>query len=103
MKRRKPRYPVGTLAYYGPDNVKTTKIVAGVFHSENAEPIIRRFVASDCLQNERIQQQITEFFADHGVKTILHPAGNIGCPHEEGSDYPSGGDCPFCPHWAGKQ
>lgn len=103
MKKRKPKFPVGTLAYYGPDNLRTTKIVAGVLYSENAEPIIRRYVATDILHNENIQNQITEFFADHGVKTIFHPAGNIGCPHEEVEDYPRGEDCPFCPYWAGKQ
>jgi len=29
--------------------------------------------------------------------------GVIGCPHEEGIDYPLGEDCPFCPFWKGKQ
>lgn len=103
MKRRKRKFPVGTLAYYGPDNIKTTKIVAGIIYSEDADPIIRRYVASDCLQNGKIQQQIAEFFEDHGVKTVVHPAGNIGCPHEECKDYRRGEDCPFCPYWAGKQ
>jgi hypothetical protein len=28
---------------------------------------------------------------------------NMGCPHEEGKDFPVGGDCPFCPYWKGKQ
>ena len=26
--------------------------------------------------------------------------GNMGCPHEEGEDFPDGEDCPF---WKGKQ
>ena len=103
MKKRKVKHPVCTLAYYGPDNVKTTKIVAGVVYSETDEPIIRRYVASDCLDNDKIKKQIAEFFADHGVKTVLNPDGNIGCPHEEGQDYPRGEDCPFCPFWAGKK
>jgi hypothetical protein len=29
--------------------------------------------------------------------------GNMGCPHEEGLDFPVGEDCPFCPFWKGKQ
>jgi hypothetical protein len=29
--------------------------------------------------------------------------GNMGCPHEEGQDFPHGEDCPFCPFWKGKQ
>ena len=27
----------------------------------------------------------------------------VGCPHEEGIDFPLGGDCPLCPFWNGKQ
>jgi hypothetical protein len=27
----------------------------------------------------------------------------MGCPHEEGEDFPVGEDCPFCPFWKGKQ
>jgi hypothetical protein len=103
VKKRQPKFPVGTLAYYGPDNVRTTKIVAGVLYTEDARPIIRRFVASDCLENENVQKQIAEFFAHHAVKTVLEPAGNIGCPHEEGEDYSRGPVCPFCPYWVGKQ
>jgi hypothetical protein len=103
MKNRNAKFPLGTLAYYGPDNIITTKIVAGVLYSEDAKPIIRRYVASDCLQNERIWQQISDFFEDHGVKTVLNPGGNIGCPHEECKDYPRGDECPFCPYWTGKQ
>jgi hypothetical protein len=26
----------------------------------------------------------------------------IGCPHEEGIDYPEGKSCPQCPYWAGR-
>jgi hypothetical protein len=26
----------------------------------------------------------------------------IGCPHEEGIDYPDGAECPECPFWKGR-
>jgi hypothetical protein len=26
----------------------------------------------------------------------------IGCPHEEGIDYPDGQKCPQCPYWASR-
>ncbi len=29
--------------------------------------------------------------------------GNMGCPHEEGEDFPHGEDFPFGPFWKGKQ
>jgi hypothetical protein len=27
----------------------------------------------------------------------------LGCPHEEGIDYPEGEACPACPFWAGRE
>ena len=39
----------------------------------------------------------------HGVKQVAMSQGNLGCPHEEGEDFPLGEDCPFCPFWKGKQ
>jgi hypothetical protein len=36
-----PPFPVGTIAYYGPDDKVTTKIVAGVFKEEGAGPCAR--------------------------------------------------------------
>jgi len=44
-----------------------------------------------------------EFFTQHGVKSVAMSDGNMGCPHEEGPDFPVGEDCPFCPFWKEKQ
>ena len=44
-----------------------------------------------------------DFFLQHGVRQVAMTEGNMGCPHEEGEDFPVGGDCPFCPFWTGKQ
>lgn len=98
-----PQFPIGTVAYYGPDDKTTTKIVAGVITEEGAEPILRRWMASDVTTNPKVQEQIDRFFKKHGVRHMGMSPGNIGCPHEEGEDFPVGGDCPFCPWWKGKQ
>jgi len=50
-----------------------------------------------------VQREIKEFFQFHGVKSIAVSDGNMGCTHEEGKDFPVGGDCPLCPFWRGKQ
>ncbi len=97
------KFPMGTMAYYGPDDKTTTKIAAGVFTAENSEAIIKRWVATDVTTNPKIQQEIQEFFKEHGVKSVAMSDGNMGCPHEEGEDFPEGEDCPFCPFWKGKQ
>ena len=40
--RQQARYPVGTVAMYGPDDKTTTKIAAGVILRDGAGPIIKR-------------------------------------------------------------
>jgi len=97
------QFPIGTVAYYGPDDKTTTKIVAGVINQEGAEPIIKRWVATDVTTNPKVEKEIERFFKKHGVTQVGVSAGNFGCPHEEGEDFPLGGDCPFCPWWKGKQ
>jgi SEC-C motif len=107
MKHRKkqepPQYPIGTVALYGPDDKRTTKIAAGVILRDGAEPIIKRWVATEVTTNPKVQQEMQEFFMQHGVKSVAMSEGNMGCPHEEGLDFPDGEDCPFCPFWKGKQ
>ena len=97
------KYPVGTIALYGPDDCSTTKIVAAVVKREKAEPILERWVGTAIGNNPKVQRQIREFFDRHHVNSVVATDGNFGCPHEEGLDFPSGEDCPFCPYWAGKQ
>jgi len=55
------------------------------------------------LGDPKVTEEIRKFFALHGVKSVIMTDGNLGCPHEEGIDFPRGRDCPFCPFWAGKQ
>jgi hypothetical protein len=98
-----PQYPIGTVAMYGPDDKTTTKIAAGVILHDGAPAIIQRWVATDITTNPKIQQEMKDFFLHHGVKSVVVTEGNMGCPHEEGLDFPHGEDCPFCPFWKGKQ
>jgi hypothetical protein len=107
MKHRKrkkpPQYPIGTVAMYGPDDKTTTKIAAGVILHDGADAIIKRWVATAVTTNPKVQQEMKDFFLQHGVKSVAMSQGNMGCPHEEGEDFPHGEDCPFCPFWKGKQ
>ncbi len=98
-----PKYPLATVAWYGPDAHTTTKIAVGIFTHPDAEPILRRWVGSRVVEDAHVQQQIQQFLEEHGVKYVAMSEGNLGCPHEEGEDFPLGGDCPFCPFWKGKQ
>ena len=98
-----PVYPVGTIAFYGPDDRTTTKIAAGVIAAEGAEPILKRWVGTNVLTSRKVQRELASFLEEHGVASVSMSDGNMGCPHEEGEDFPVGEDCPFCPWWKGKQ
>lgn len=98
-----PKYPIGTVALYGPDDQRTTKIVAAVIRRHGDEPTLQRWVGNKVQENPKVHRQIEEFFQKHLVKSVVATEGNMGCPHEEGEDFPLGGDCPFCPYWQGKQ
>jgi hypothetical protein len=102
-KKKPPQFPIGTVAMYGPDDKTTTKIAAGVILRDGAEPIMKRWVATDVMNNPRVQQELQDFFLQHGVKSVAMTDRNMGCPHEEGLDFLQGEDCPFCPFWKGKQ
>ena len=97
-----PQFPIGTIAYYGPDDKTTTKIVAGVIKEEGAEAIIKRWVATDVTTNPKVQKEIDKFFKKHGVKQVGMTEGNLGCPHEEGKDFPDGRRLSLLPVVEGK-
>ena len=98
-----PEFPIGTIAFYGPDDKITTKIVAAVILDRNGEPILKRWVGTNLKGNPKVEREMKALFTSHNVKRVVMTDGNMGCPHEEGEDFPVGGDCPFCPYWKGKQ
>lgn len=96
-------YPVATIAFYGPDESRATKVAVGIINEENAEPAaLKRWFAED--QDVRsdlvMAKEILRFIQDHGGKSVITTDRIMGCPHEEGVDYPDGKVCPQCPFWA---
>ncbi len=98
-----PKYPLGTLCAYGPDNTLATKLVASVFKrpgQKNPEDLHRWITqAGDVRRDPAIGAEVAEFFKRHGVRQTLSYDRIIGCPHEEGKDYPLDDVCPHCPFW----
>ncbi len=96
-------YPVATLAFYGPDDTRATKVAVGIVTTEGAEPVVlERWFGEDqdVRTDSNIGLDIVQFIERHGVKSVVMPDRIIGCPHEEGVDYPEGQVCPRCPFWA---
>jgi hypothetical protein len=98
-------YPIATIAFYGPTVETASKIAVGIFRNENcgADPLERWFSQeSDIRLDTVIGEQIAAFIKAQDVKSVVVTDGVIGCPHEEGVDYPEGKCCPQCPYWAGR-
>ena len=98
-------YPIATVAYYGPDNKLASKVAVGIIVQENADPFdLQRWHSEqgDVRFDKSINMEIMEYIQQHEVKTVAISDGIMGCPHEEGTDYPDGEKCPQCPFWANR-
>jgi hypothetical protein len=97
-------FPVATVAFYGPDNTRATKLTVGIVPAENAEVTdLRRWFAEmiDIRNDTRVAEEVLAFIAAAGARSVVMADRIIGCPHEEGIDY-EGPTCPHCPFWAGR-
>jgi len=64
---------------------------------------LKRWWGQDVIRDLDIQKNVADFIKAHGAKSVVITDGIIGCPHEEGIDFPVGAECPYCPFWQGKQ
>lgn len=99
-------HPIATIAYYGPDDKFASKVAVGiVLRKEDKEvAFLERWFSADTdvRFDPSICRQIAEFIESHNAKSVVITDGIIGCPHEEGIDYPLGKTCPQCPYWANR-
>lgn len=104
MAKRKTGYPIGTVAFYGPDASRASKVAVGIILSEREEDVatMKKWTSdeSDVRTDSRITAEMLAFLALHKVQRVAMADRIIGCPHEEGIDYPKGEACPQCPYWA---
>lgn len=98
-------YPVATVAFYGPTAERASKVAVGIVVREGAKVDIMKRWRSDELDlrfDEETVFEISAFLREHGVLSVTMFHRIIGCPHEEGIDYPEGESCPECPYWSGR-
>jgi len=102
-KRGFRAYPVATIAYYGPDDKRASKVAVGILEEEDG-PVtaMERWFSDegDVRADHSILRDILEFVKRHGAQSVVMADRIIGCPHEEGVDYPEGEKCSQCPFWA---
>jgi hypothetical protein len=56
--------------------------------------------AADVRNDPVIAAELADWLRSQGIKDTVSYDRIIGCPHEEGLDYPLGRTCPRCPFWA---
>ncbi len=96
-------YPVATIAHYGPNDQRATKVVVSIVAAEGAEPeVIKKWFTetSDVRADAQINEEIMHFIVAQTPKSVVAVDRIIGCPHEEGIDYPEGEKCSQCSFWS---
>ncbi|TXL69697.1 hypothetical protein FHP25_37830 [Vineibacter terrae] len=99
-------YPIATVAYYGPDDRRASKVAVSVLMAQDEDIAeLRRWFSEhgDVRRDATVQRAILEFIRRHDAQSVAIGDGIMGCPHEEGIDYPDGEACPQCPFWAGRK
>ena len=95
-------YPVASIIFYGPTNTRATKVAVGITRAEgSAADLLERWISEpeDVRFNPAIAEAIVHFLQRNGVKSVVMTEAILGCPHEEGIDYPVGAQCPRCDYW----
>jgi len=100
-------HPVVTIAFYGPDDTRASKLVVSVLPSANEEDELldqKKWFSDtgDLRDDGKLARETLALIAKYDAKSVAMPPTIIGCPHEEGPDYPVGEVCPQCPFWVGR-
>src|SRR3954452_11529505 len=95
-------YPGATVAFYGPDDRRASKLAVGIVLAENEEAVdLKRWFAElgDVREDARVAEEVLAYMEGFGVRSVAMVARITGCPHEDGTDY-QGPPCALCPFWA---
>jgi hypothetical protein len=100
-------YPIATVALYGPTAQRASKVAVAIFLKQSDEPdFLQRWFSpnesADVRHDPDIDSEMVAFIRKHEVRSVVMTNSIIGCPHEEGVDYPEGQKCPQCPFWASR-
>ena len=74
-------YPVATVAFYGPDDTRASKVAVGIVAAEGTEPIaLERWVVEDgdARRDPRIGEEVLEFLRRHEVRSVAMTDRIIG-------------------------
>src|SRR5262245_5324372 len=105
FQRSHAKYPIATVSAYGPDNRRATKLVVGILRragQKSPNPMRSWSTDTTDVRNDPVvAAELSDWLHSQAIKDTLSYDRIIGCPHEEGVDYPMGRTCPQCPFWVG--
>ncbi len=96
-------FPAATVAWYGPDDTRASKVVVTIVPSRGAEPTDQASFSAetgDLREDPFVGDKVIAFVEKHDVASVFATEEILGCAHEEGVDFPEGTPCPACPFWA---
>jgi hypothetical protein len=106
MPQPSERERVAVIAFYGPNDRIASKLVATIFEDLESKEMVamEKWIShtGDVRNDPQIGEQVSEYLTRHNVERASYTDRIIGCPHEEGKDYPTGENCPQCPFWANR-
>jgi hypothetical protein len=106
LSHRKTGFPLATIAFYGEDDKVASKVVVGILLAEKDADVtfMEKWFRTntDVRFDPEIKAQIVDFLDKHNVHRVVMVDRIIGCPHEEGIDYPEGEKCSHCLFWANR-
>src|SRR5689334_13715439 len=91
-------YPVATVAFYGPDDRRASKLAVGIVLAENEEAVeLKRWFAEpgDVREDARVAEEVLAYMDGFGVRSVAMVDRIIGCPR--GRDRLPGTDLPLVP------
>jgi hypothetical protein len=59
-------------------------------------------MATNARTDPEVTEAIVRFIEQCGARSVASVNRIIGCPREEGIDYPEGENCPLCPFWSNR-
>jgi len=94
--------PVATVLLYGPDRHTASKLVVRIVERHSGKVMVERSWTSttaDIRFDQAIYQQALDYIKEQNAEQVVMSDRISGCPHVEGTDYPVGHPCPYCPAW----
>ncbi len=103
-RQRKKNFPAATIAYYGSNADLATKVAVGIISKNNHVIDMKKWFSEndDIRMDNKVHKEILAFIKSKDVRSVVMTEKIIGCPHEEGIDYPEGSTCPKCPYWTNR-